>query len=230
VKRVRASIGFWIVLLLTILYAAVTTRTSIQRIIGLQTVGWDITNITQTIWNTAHGDLFAMTNIYPLTNRLGAHVEPLTLLLAPLAWLAGDAPNLALLLLVLQAMVVASGAVPTYLLARVLLKNEFGGVTFALLYLLYPTVGAIVSFEFHMVTLATGFWLWAIYFVHRQKWWGVVTFALLATACKENMPLLLATFGFGGLWFAANRGGLVCRCFFLAPTPFQSQRRKYTDA
>ena len=136
-----------------------------------------------------------MTNQYPLTNRLGGHVEPVILLLAPLAWIVGDAPNLSISLLILQALVVTSGVVPVYLLAKDGLKSSYGAVTFSLLYLLYPAVGAVLSFEFHTVTLTAGLWLWAIYCVHRQKWAGVAIFSLLALSCKENMALVLLLFG-----------------------------------
>jgi uncharacterized membrane protein len=192
------------VLIASALYVGVSAWTSIQRLAGLYIVGWDITNVTQAIWNTAHGAPFAMTNQYPLTNRLGGHVEPVILLLAPLAWVAGGAPNLSISLLILQAVVVASGAVPVYLLAKDALKSGYGAVIFSILYLLYPAVGAILSFEFHTVTLTAGLWLWAIYCVHRQKWAGVAILSLLALSCKENMSLLLVLFG---IYLALSKQG-----------------------
>ncbi len=222
-RRLQIPISLWIVLIASALYAGVSAWTSIQRLVGIYIVGWDITNVTQAIWNTAHGAPFAMTNQYPLTNRLGGHVEPVILLLAPLAWIAGNAPSLSINLLILQAIVVAFGAVPVYLLAKDELKSSYGAVTFSFLYLLYPAVGAILSFEFHTVTLAAGLWLGAIYCVHRQKWAGVAIFSLLALSCKENMSLLLLLFGVylafskrgqralgislaltGGIWFAVS--------------------------
>jgi uncharacterized membrane protein len=226
-RRLQIPISFWIVLIASALYAGFSAWNSISKLIGLLTVGWDITNITQAVWNTAHGAPFAMTNQYPLTNRLGGHVEPVILLLAPLAWVAGNAPSLSINLLILQAIVVACGAIPVYLLAKDELKSSYGAVTFSLIYLLYPAVGSILSFEFHAVTLATGLWLWAIYCVHRQKWAGVVVFSLLALSCKENMSLILLLFGIylafskqghrvlgislaltGGIWFVVGVFGI----------------------
>jgi uncharacterized membrane protein len=226
-RRLQIPISFWIVLIASALYAGFSAWSSINKLIGLHTVGWDITNVTQAVWNTAHGAPFAMTNQYPLTNRLGGHVEPVILLLAPLAWVAGDAPSLSINLLILQAIVVACGAIPVYLLAKDKLKSSYGAVTFSLLYLLYPAVGSILSFEFHAVTLATGLWLWAIYCVQRQKWAGVVVFSLLALSCKENMSLILLLFGIylafskqghrvlgislaltGGIWFVVGVFGI----------------------
>jgi uncharacterized membrane protein len=222
-RRLQIPMSLWIVLIASALYAGFSAWNSVNKLVGLHIVGWDITNITQAIWNTAHGAPFAMTNQYPLTNRLGGHVEPVILLLAPLAWIAGDAPNLSISLLILQALVVAFGAVPVYLLAKDELKSSYGAVTFSILYLLYPAVGAILSFEFHTVTLVAGLWLGAIYCVHRQKWAGVAIFSLLALSCKENMSLLLLLFGVylafskrghrglgismaltGGIWFVVS--------------------------
>jgi uncharacterized membrane protein len=222
-RRLHIPISLWIVLIASALYGGFSAWNSINKLVGLHIVGWDITNISQAIWNTAHGAPFAMTNQYPLTNRLGGHVEPVILLLAPLAWIAGAAPNLAISLLVLQTLVVVSGVVPVYLLAKDGLKSGYGAVTFSFLYLLYPAVGAILSFEFHTVTLTAGLWLWAIYCVHREKWAGVAIFSLLALSCKENMSLLLLLFGIylafskqghrilgislaltGGVWFVVS--------------------------
>jgi uncharacterized membrane protein len=222
-RRLRIPISLWIVLIATAFYAGFSAWNSVNKLVGLHIVGWDITNVTQAIWNTAHGAPFAMTNQYPLTNRLGGHVEPVILLLAPLAWIAGGAPSLSINLLILQALVVAFGAVPVYLLAKDELKSSYGAVTFSILYLLYPAVGAILSFEFHTVTLVAGLWLGAIYCVHRQKWAGVAIFSLLALSCKENMSLLLSLFGVylafskrghrglgislaltGGIWFVVS--------------------------
>ena len=76
---------------------------------------FDVGNLTQAVWSTAHGRFLEMTDLQgEQISRLGAHFDPLVALLAPLWWL-WPSPSL---LLVVQAIGVALGAVPVFLLAR----------------------------------------------------------------------------------------------------------------
>ncbi len=95
----------------------------------------DMGNLNQAIWNTAHGNWFHLTNQPGTVNRLSLHVEPL---LIPISWLYRLYPAPPLLL-VLQAVVVALGAIPLFALARHKLGNEWVALAFAIVYLLNPT-------------------------------------------------------------------------------------------
>jgi len=68
-------------------------------------------------------------------------------------------------------------------------------VVFALAYLLLPALEAAVMYDFHAVTLAPTFLLFAFYFgvKERPRLFGL--FAALALACKEDMGLTLAMLG-----------------------------------
>ena len=71
--------------------------------------------MTQAVWSTAHGDFLSVTDVHgEQISRLGSHFDPILALLAPLWWLWPD-PEL---LLVVQAVAVASGALPVFWLAR----------------------------------------------------------------------------------------------------------------
>ena len=69
-------------------------------------------------------------------SRLGAHVDPILGLFAPLWWIW---PSPAILLVV-QAIVVSSAAIPAYLLARRWLDDELLAVAFAAVTLLFPAI------------------------------------------------------------------------------------------
>ena len=128
-------------------------------------------------------------------SRLGAHFDPLVALLAPLWWL-WPSPDM---LLVVQAVGVALGAVPVFLLARKHLGGEWSGLGFALVYLLYPPTQWLVVDDFHPVALATPLLLGAIWFLDEDR---LLPFALCAgAACltKEQVGLVVAMLG---IWHA----------------------------
>jgi uncharacterized membrane protein len=154
-------------------------------------LAFDLGNYDQAVWNTIHGRLLRFTNVEGLTIRLAQHVEPILLPIS-LFYLLYESPKT---LLVLQTVVVALGAWPVYLLAREKLRSEFGGIVFALAYLLFPALEAANLFDFHAVTLAPAFLLYAFYFLEKRMHLWSFIFAILAMSCKEDIPLLVAMMG-----------------------------------
>ena len=98
-----------------LLYAGYFSYLTLLRFHAFEARALDMGNLHQAIWNTAHGNWFRLTNQEAgLTNRLSYHVEPILL---PIAVLYRLAPGVETLL-VLQAVVVALGALPLFFLAR----------------------------------------------------------------------------------------------------------------
>jgi uncharacterized membrane protein len=162
---------------------------------------FDVGNLTQAVWSTAHGDLLAVTGLRGQQfSRLGAHFDPIVAAFAPLWWVWPD-PSL---LLVVQAAAVATGAVPVYLLGRRHLASDWAATGFALAYLLHPATQWLVLDDFHPVALATPLLLWAFWFLDCGR---LVPFALTAgAACltKEQIGLVVAAMG---VWYAVRPGG-----------------------
>jgi uncharacterized membrane protein len=100
-------------------------------------------------------------------------------------------------LLILQTVIVASGAFPAFWLARLRLRNEWAGVACALLYLLYPAQQQATVFDFHAVTFTASFLLFTLYFLYTRRTGWLFAFALLSMACKEEIPGIIALLG---LW------------------------------
>src|SRR5256714_11419954 len=121
-------------------YAAGFSVLSILRHRAFETGRFDLGNMVQAVWSTAHGRPLRVTDLHgDQVSRLAAHVDPILVLFAPLWWL-WPSPQL---LLVAQALVVALGAVPVFLLARKHLRSARAGLGFALAYLLYPPPGLL---------------------------------------------------------------------------------------
>src|SRR5207253_2487092 len=167
----------------------------------------DLGIMDQAIWSTLHGQLFHQTicntvsdtNCYGFNgiSRFAIHFEPI-LFLVSLFYVVWPNPKT---LLVIQSLVVASGAFPAFWLARLRLRNELAAVVIALLYLLYPAQQQATIFEFHAVTFTAAFLLFTLYFMYTRRTAWLFVFAILSMACKEEIALVIALFGLWSIFF-----------------------------
>jgi uncharacterized membrane protein len=177
-------------------YAAGFAALSSLRHEAFVTGRFDLGNMVQAVWSTAHGHPLRMTDLHgEQISRLAAHVDPILVLFAPL-WRLWPSPHL---LLVVQAVAVALGAVPVFWLACKHLASRRAGLGFALAYLLYPATGWLTLNEFHPVALAAPLLLFAFWYLDEERLLPFALFALAAATCKEEIPLVIAGFG---VWYA----------------------------
>jgi uncharacterized membrane protein len=172
---------------------------SVLRHLAFTTGRFDLGNMVQAVWSTAHGDPLEVTNLRgEQISRLGVHFDPILAALAPLWWLWPD-PSL---LLVVQVAAVALGAVPVFLLARKHLGSERAAAGFALAYLLYPPTQWLALNEFHPVALATPLLLAAFWYLDEDRLLPFAVVAAAACLTKEHVPLAVAMLG---VWYAVAR-------------------------
>ncbi len=197
--------------LAVLLYALVFSILTINRYAAFEARSQDMGNLNQAIWNLAHGNGFRFTNYEGITSRLSLHVEPILLLIAPLYRLFPQVETL----LILQATVVALGALPLFALARYKLSSDWAALAFALAFLLNPAMQGANWYEFHPVTLAPTLLMAAFYFLvtGRNGWFAL--FAVLAAGCKEEIGLLVFMMGFYAL-VALRRPGVGVTTMILA--------------
>jgi uncharacterized membrane protein len=180
-------------------YAAAFASLSVLRDRAFQTGRFDLGNMVQAVWSTAHGHPLRITELGgDQISRLAAHVDPILVAFAPVWWIWPSAD----LLLVAQAIAIALGALPVFWLARKQLDSDSAALGFALAYLLLPAVQWLTLNEFHPVALATPLLLFAFWFLEEDRLAPFALFALLACACKEEIPLVVAGFG---IWYALAR-------------------------
>ena len=106
------------------------------------------------------------------------------------------------MLLIAQAVLVALAAWPVYRLGLRALGDPMAAAGCALAALLYPPLQFAVLDEFHPVTLAIPFLLFAFVFLEEDRRWTAVPFLVLAALCKEEIPLVIALMG---LYFALRK-------------------------
>jgi uncharacterized membrane protein len=164
-----------------------------------ETGRFDLGNMVQAVWSTAHGDVLGITTLRGTqTVRFAAHVDPILALFAPL-WLVWPSPAM---LLTVQAVAIALGALPVFWLARKHLGEDRAALGFALAYLLYPATQWLTLSEFHPVALACPLLLYAFWYLDEDRLVSFAAFALLAATTKEEVPLVIAGMG---LWYALTR-------------------------
>ncbi len=181
-------------------YATGFATLSVLRHRGFETGRFDLGNMVQAVWSTAHGHPLEVTGLRgDELSRLGAHFDPILVVFTPL-WLAWPSPDS---LLVAQAAAVALGALPVFWLGRKHLGSERAGLGFALAYLLYPPTQWLTLNEFHPVALACPLLLFAIWYLDEERLLPFAVFALLAALSKEEIALVVAGLG---LWYAFAHG------------------------
>jgi uncharacterized membrane protein len=158
--------------------------------------GFDMVDFHMPIWGTTQGH-FLLVSRYNFTDTfMGLDVALGFLPAIPFYALLPSAYTL----VVLQALLLVSAAVPVYLIARDRLRSGWAGVAFAALYLLYPTtqfMGMAAPFQPRVPALVLFFWaFWAL---ERRR--PVLYLALLFAAMLARTDAALVTVAFGMVAF-----------------------------
>src|SRR5260370_1236705 len=202
---------FWVAMglvsLMVLLFSGFFIAYAFSRQDAFLTAAEDMGNMDQAVWSIIHGQILHQTicNVVSDTNcysaagisRFAIHFEPM-LFPVSLLYFIWSGPKT---LLVLQTLVVASGAFPAFWLARLRLRNELAAVAIALVYLLYPAQQQATIFEFHSVTFTASLLLFTLYFMYTRRTLWLFVFAILSMACKEEIPLVIAFFGLWSIIF-----------------------------
>jgi uncharacterized membrane protein len=161
---------------------------------------YDLGNMVQAVWSTANGRPLEVTNGFTGEQmiRIGAHVDPILMALAPL-WIVAPSP---LTLIAVQVCAVALGAVPLFMLG----KRHLGARPAALLalaYLAYPWIGWTAVDAFHPVTLAIPLFIFCVWALDADRLVVFSICAVLAALTGELMALPIAALG---VWYWVARG------------------------
>jgi uncharacterized membrane protein len=202
-RTAGANLARRVVYSATTAYAALFVFAAVLHFVVFKTARPDLGNMVQAIWTTLHGHFLETTTLTGReTSRLGLHVDPFLVLLVPLYWLWSSP----MLLVILQAVAVSSGALPVYWLARKHLGSDRAGAHFALAYLLYPATqfnAFTITSSFHPVAIAVPLLLFAIWFLDEDRLLAFGAVAFLAATTKEEIPLAI---GCLGIWYGVRKG------------------------
>lgn len=181
--------GYLILSMMVLAYIITFSLLTVRNHNNFGTFGFDLGIFDQGTW------LLSQLKTPFVTVRglhiFGDHLSLILLLLAPLYRIWDDVR----LLLVLQTVVLAIGAVPIFLMAKERLKSRLLGIALASSYLLYPSLEWLNRDHFHPEAIATPCLLFAFYFVTKQRYVPFAIFSALAILAKEDISLIVMMLG-----------------------------------
>lgn len=123
-----------------------------------------------------------------LLSHFAVHISPIYYTLLP-GYFLFDSP---VYLQVMQALILASGVIPLYLLARHAGLGNKAILFICLAYCSYPALSGGCFYDIHENCFLTPLILWLLYCYEKQKFVGVYVFALLTMMVKEDAPVYVA--------------------------------------
>jgi uncharacterized membrane protein len=194
-----------IALAMVFIYFVVFGSLSLVRHWAFHSMALDLGVFDQVLWNTVHGRFMESTlsleRCDPHSFFLD-HFSPALLLIVPFYALISRPETL----IVFQAVALALGAWPVYLLARHYLPRGGERLVWVAVYVLSAPLAWITFYDFHEITLAVVPLGLAMYFLATRRTIPLLLALGASFLVKEELPLV--AFGFGLALLAQRRFGL----------------------
>jgi uncharacterized membrane protein len=195
----KGRIDYFVYLLIGI-YIVVFSYYTMLRHFAFLTSAWNLGGVEQTFWTTLFdGKLFygTLEIVYnPQGTPFATHFSPIVFLVLPLYAIYPEAG----FFLILQTCALALGALPLYWLVRDEFNSKISGLAFVVLYLLAPSLHSANAVDFGWECLLPAFFLFAIYYLKKEKYVKFFVFVILALMTLEFVPLIVISIGLYGLW------------------------------
>lgn len=203
--RLEAGIGDrWIPSLVFVALATVLIRAGLDRLHALDT-GVDLAAYSQSLWLLSEGKM-------PQASLFGPDVHLLernwAFILYPVA-LGALVVTPAVLLIVVQGLALAAAVLPLWWLARTVANLRVGAATALIVaYALHPATHRLGTEDFHPVALAVPALIAMAYFGATKKWIWYWMAIVVALACRADLGLAVALWGFVVLGSRERRVGV----------------------
>ena len=158
---------------------------------------FDLGNMVQAVWSTTQGRPLEMTDgtTGEQIVRLGAHVDPILVLFAPLWWISPRPETLILA----YVGALAAGIYPVFRLALKHTESRLAAGLLGAWYFVFPWTIWIALNELNPSVLALPLLLYAIWYLDEHRLGYFVVFASLAVLTGELIGLTIAALG---VWYA----------------------------
>ena len=172
-------------------YGTILSYVCVQKYLAFGYHSWDLALYNNILWNIVHGKMYV-----PLIGKvfLSDHAS-LIAFVAAIPYALFQHP---VFLLIFQSFAIGVSVLPIYLIAR----DKLGNVPAffcAVLYLCYPALCFANLYEFNLEILAVPMVSFAFYFLVKNKTWPFILMCVMASLCKENIPLTVIALGIFGL-------------------------------
>jgi uncharacterized membrane protein len=194
----------WIPSLVGVALASWLIRVGLDRLEGLGT-GVDLAGYSQAMWlltqlTEPRPSLFG-TDVHLLEVRWSFILYPLSLL----AFFATPAK----VLIVSQAVAIGVAVLPLWRLAREVAKLRVGAASaLVVAYALHPATHRLAVDDFHPVVLAVPALIGMAYFGATKRWFAYWFCVIFALACRADLGLAIALWGFVLIGDGERRAGL----------------------
>ncbi|MCB9772395.1 MAG: DUF2079 domain-containing protein [Candidatus Omnitrophica bacterium] len=149
---------------------------------------WDLAIYANAMWALSHGSFNG--SLWG-TNFLTNHAEYIALLLTPLYKVIPSPFTL----VTLKLLSMVAGGFILYLIAKDKLGWIFA-IILMIFYLTFPANSFMLIYEFHFESLAIIFIFLVYYYQHTRPHYGkFIFYCILASLCKENIPVVIFMFG-----------------------------------
>lgn len=192
--------GHFLLISFLMIYCLIFSGLTISRHYAFKTYAWDLGIFTQSLWTTLYANrLFYHTCelfINPSGCFFGVHFSPILFLILPFYRLYTSSETL----LVFQTLIIALAALPIYKLAEEQLKSRLVGLTFALVYLMYPAIQWVNWCDFHVQAFLPFFFTFTIYYATKRNWFQYFVFLFLSLMCIEHVAFITFFIGLYIIW------------------------------
>lgn len=173
-------------------------------------MGFDLGVHEQVLWNTMHGRIAEVSPFGGTRSYFGIDIILVELLLTPFYALYPHTETM----LIIQALLASTGAIPLFLLARDRTDQSTYGLLAALLYFASLPVQYAILYEFQIRTIGTVLFLWAFLFFERKQFWLFLLAGVFAIWTRSEGGFALAAIGVYALihrraWYWAVIPGVV---------------------
>jgi uncharacterized membrane protein len=154
--------------------------------------GFDMVDFHMPVEKTLRGDFLGVSRYNFTDTFMGLDVALGFLPALPFYALLPSAYTL----VVLQVLLLASGAIPVYLIARTRCADAWAGVAWAAVYLLYPTtqfIGMAAPFQPRVPGMLC--MLWAFYFLQKDRLWPYLVLLFVGMTSRTDAALVVIAFG-----------------------------------
>ena len=189
-SRFRIHISYLLVLIaITYAWIILDALFNITKVYNLYNNSYVIDTVTavQSLNSTIFSHL-PFVNLIPGKSYFAVHASPILYIFLPFYSISSGFA----ILYIIQAIILYSPAIPLYLIARKKMENDLNAFLIAFSYLFSL---AIFTGTFEVLSLFTGFFIYAYYFYSEKKIISFIIFFLVSLSTLEFAPILGGMFG-----------------------------------
>jgi len=198
-SQLENRICLFIIVALAAAYAVYFSFYTVRKHLAFHTFAFDLGWQNQVFYTLLQTGNPRVTGFITL-DHLSNHFQPLYYLLAPVYALYRNP----ITLLVMQSVLLASSAVPIYLVASRKIGNPWIALVVAAGFLLHPALHGMNSFDFHGLVLLVPIFSFLIYFLESRRTALFWIFLALALITREDTAVTVSGVGLYAL-FALKR-------------------------